>query len=142
YKQLSTLISAKTQPQYALLTEDDFERIGYRAKMSPPIRSGSGLDLIQNALKDGTIDIVSSDHAPHLPEEKSKGSKDIWLAPSGVSSLGTLLPALLMLWGDGKLDLTDVARLTAASPARLFGLTSKGSLTAGADADFVLLDPS
>lgn len=135
-------ISAETTPHNLLLTEDELDRQGPYAKVTPPLRSAEDLEALFAALRDGTIDIVATDHAPHLPAEKDAGRNDIWQAPGGFPGLQTLLPLMLNEVARGRLSLADVVALCAERPARLFGLyPQKGALEPGSDADLVLVDP-
>lgn len=135
-------ISAETTPHNLLLTEDELDRQGPYAKVTPPLRSAEDLEALFAALRDGTIDIVATDHAPHLPAEKEAGRNDIWQAPGGFPGLQTLLPLMLNEVARGRLSLAEVAALCCERPARLFGLyPQKGVLEPGSDADLVLVDP-
>ncbi|WP_428528825.1 dihydroorotase [Pseudorhodoplanes sp.] len=134
------LISAETLPHNLFLNEADLLRLGPTAKMSPPLRDSKHADALWEGLKDGTIDIVVTDHAPHLLSEKAKGADNIWDAPSGIPGLETLLPAMLERWREGDISLPQIVRWLAHAPAELFGL-AKGHLSPGADADFLILDP-
>ena len=90
----------------------------------------------------GAVDVIGSDHAPYTVEEKERGWTDVFAAPSGSPSIQTMAPALLdrALAGDFRLE--DLARLLSEAPARRFGLSRKGRLEAGADADLALWDPN
>jgi len=135
-------ISAETTPHNLLLTEDELDRQGPYAKVTPPLRSPEDLDALFAALRDGTIDIVATDHAPHLPAEKEAGWSDIWQAPGGFPGLQTLLPLMLEEVARGRFTLGDLVLLCCERPARLFGLyPQKGALEPGSDADLVLVDP-
>jgi dihydroorotase len=92
--------------------------------------------------KDGTVDIMATDHAPHLREEKEPGWKDGWKAHTGTPSEQFYLSLLLTDVAAGKLSLDRVAEATATRPAKLFGLyPRKGAIRVDADADIVLVDP-
>jgi dihydroorotase len=94
------------------------------------------------AFKDGTVDIMATDHAPHLREEKEPGWTDGWKAHTGTPSEQFYLSLLLTDVAAGKLSLERVADATATRPARIFGLyPRKGAIRVGADADIVLVDP-
>ena len=84
----------------------------------------------------GEVSIIASDHAPHLREEKEKPYQE---APSGVPGLETTLPLLLDAASKGRLSLQQIAALSAANPAKIFGLQGKGEIRLGFDADFVLV---
>jgi len=92
------------------------------------------------ALRDGTIDLVSTDHAPHLREEKEPGWVDGWKAHTGTPSTQFYLPLLLDAAAAGRISLERVSDVTSAAPARVFGLAAKGRLEVGADADLAIVD--
>lgn len=99
------------------------------------------LDALYTAIADGTIDVLGSDHAPHTLAEKEIGWENMWQAPSGTPQLQHYLPRLLTETVTGKLQIADVVRITAANPARRFGLhPRKGALIPGADADVTIVD--
>jgi dihydroorotase len=136
-------LSAEVTPHNLLLTEDELERQGPYAKVAPPLRAAHDLECLWAALKDGTIDMIATDHAPHLPEEKDVGWDDIRRAPGGLPGLQTFLPLMLDQVARGRWWLTDVARTCAEAPARRFGLyPRKGALLPGSDADLVVVDPN
>jgi dihydroorotase len=86
--------------------------------------------------------MVVSDHSPVLREDKELGWANIWRTPPGMPGLQTLLPSMLTLVDEGILSLSDVARSCAERPAECFGISpQKGALKAGADADFIIIDP-
>ena len=93
-------------------------------------------------LRDGTIDVIGTDHAPHTREEKDRGWRDMWTAPSGTPQLQDYLSQLLTHGVHaGRLSLDDLVRVTATNPARIFGLyPKKGSIQVGSDADLVVVD--
>jgi dihydroorotase len=136
-------LSSEVTPHNLLLEEKELLRQGPLAKVLPPLRAETDLFAVRAALRDGTIEIVASDHAPHLPEEKRAGEVDIWQAPGGFPGVQTFLPLMLRLVGDGILTYPDLVRVCCEMPARLFGLyPSKGALAVGADADIVIVDPA
>ena len=91
-------------------------------------------------LLDGTIDVVGSDHAPFLAEEKERGLDDIFLAPAGVPGIEVTLPLMLNAANRGQISLPAVVRLLSERAAQLFRLPGKGSVKVGADADLALVD--
>jgi dihydroorotase len=138
----SPLVTAEVTPHNLVLDDAALHRLGPVAKVAPPLRHMLDVEAVRGALARGQIDIVATDHAPHTPEEKAAGEADIWQAPGGFPGVQTLLPLMLRLVGQGVLDYPRLVAACAATPARIFGLyPRKGSLTVGADADMVLIDP-
>ncbi len=127
--------SVETCPHYVSLDEADFQRLGARGKCAPPLRSASVREELWQAVLDGAIDFIASDHSPCPPNMKD--THDIWSAWGGISGVQTTLPVLLTLG----LPLPALVSLASANPARRLGLyPRKGSLQPGAAADLVLLD--
>lgn len=138
----SARVSAEVTPHNLLLDESEILRRGPIAKVVPPLRSRADLASVQAALRDGVIDIVATDHAPHLPEEKALGDEDLAKAPGGFPGVQTLLPLMLHLADSGVIDYPRLVRACCEAPARLFGLfPAKGALRTGSDADLVVIDP-
>lgn len=138
-KERTPLVSCETGPQYLALSANDWARLGNRLKILPPVRSVRDQEQLWQAVRDGVIDMIATDHAPHLDEERA--NRTLWDAPAGAAGLETMLPLLLDWVNRGRLTLPDVVRLTSEQPAKVFGLRGrKGSLRPGADADFVLVD--
>ncbi len=130
-------VSVEASPHHLFLTEDDFERLGSLAKTNPPLRSKKDQAALWAAVKDGTVDIIATDHAPHTLESKKR---DIWAAPAGVPGLETMLPLLLNEVNKKTLTLNQVIHLTSENPSRMFGIRNKGRIKAGYDADLVVVD--
>lgn len=95
---------------------------------------------VWDALREGTIDMLSSDHAPHTREEKEVGWEDAWAAHTGTPGIQDQLPLMLNSIHEGRLTLDRVVDLTSTAPARIFGLDKKGTLAPGSDADIALVD--
>lgn len=133
-------VTAEVTPHNLTLDETELMRQGTIAKVAPPLRSAKDVAAMLHGLQERAIDIVATDHAPHLPEEKAQGDRDIWKAPGGLAGLQTFLPIMLGLVGEKRLTLSDLVRTCASMPAHIFGLKRKGRITVGADADLVLLD--
>jgi dihydroorotase len=125
---------AETCPHYFLLTQDDYLRIGDDLKVNPPLRAEADRDAVLQGLADGTIDFISTDHAPHLPSEKQSAQ-----APSGIASIEVLLPLLMTLWQERQLPWAHLLRLAVINPARAYDLPGCEPFEVGHRADFVLL---
>lgn len=130
-------VTAEACPHHFSLTEEAVRGFNTLAKMNPPLRTWQDVQAIKEGLRDGTIDVIATDHAPHAPQDKQREFED---APFGVVGLETALPLTLALVEEGVLSLeAAVAKLTT-EPARVFGL-AKGSLAPGTDADVAIVDP-
>jgi allantoinase len=132
----------ETCPHYLALNEEDLERLGPIAKCAPPLRPQALVDRLWEALLADEIDCIASDHSPCPPAEKERGRTDIWQAWGGIAGVQTLVPVLLTEGVHRRgLPLPQLVRLTAANPARRFGLYPvKGALRVGSDADVVLIN--
>ena len=91
-------------------------------------------------MRDGTIDVIGTDHSPFLAEEKARGAENIFLAPPGLCGLEILVPLMLTAASEQRLALPHVARLLSERAAEIFALPGKGRIEAGADADLTLVD--
>ena len=127
--------TAEVAPHHLLFTQDKL-RDGGRFKMNPPLRAQSDVDALWAGLADGRIQCLASDHAPHTPHEKAASRMPE--CPAGVPGVQTLLPVLLP-HADERIALTRLIDASTAA-ARVFGLTRKGGLQAGQDADFAVYD--
>ena len=133
-------VTAETCPHYLFFDEDEVRAHGAFAKINPPIRSSRDRTALWAALADGTLDLVTTDHAPYVLEEKQRDS--IWRTPAGAPGAQALLPSMLSAALEGGLPLARAIELIAEGPARTFGLEGrKGAIALGADADFCLFDP-
>ena len=140
-KKRGVRVTAEATPHHFLLTADDAKRIGPNAKVNPPLRSKDDVEAIKQGLREGTIDIIASDHAPHSPDEKNRPLAD---APFGVIGLETTLGLVLThLVRPGVLTLTQAIEKMTITPARIFGLDAEGigSLATGATGDVTIIDP-
>ncbi len=133
-------ISIETCPHYLFFTGDDMLRLGAVAKCAPPLRREQERESLWKALARGDVDIIGSDHSPCLPELKDRANFfEVWAGLQGVQS--TLSPVLLnCLGGPHRLTLDRIAQLTAANPARRFGIPNKGTIAVGQHADLTLAD--
>ena len=136
-------VSLETCPHYLLANSDDGERLGAFAKINPPIRPESDRLALWQAIKEGVVDIVASDHAPYTAEEKERGRAAIFDAPSGSAGIETMGPGIFDRALAGEISLEQAVDLLCERPARLFDLyPRKGSLRPGADADLLFFDPN
>ena len=109
------------------------------SKVAPPLRTEDDRRAVVAALKDGTIDMIATDHAPHVPEEKTRPA--IWDCDCGFPGVETQMSLMLTEVNAGRMSISDYVRWTSYNPARAWGLfPRKGILRAGADADIVLVD--
>lgn len=117
--------------------DEAYDRLGGYAVMNPPIRDRRHQEAAWAAVRDGTVDCIGSDHAPHSREAKERP----WPATAaGLTGVQTLVPLMLDHVNAGRLSLTRMVDLMAAGPARVYGATTKGRLAAGYDADFTVVD--
>ena len=131
-------IHAEATPHHFTLTEEAVRVFGTNAKMNPPLRTEEDRLAIIEGLRDGTIDIIATDHAPHSRDEKGQ---DFTKAPSGITGLETAFAlGITELVDKGYLTLEELIRLMSSNPARVFGLEA-GRLAEGDKADIVIFDP-
>jgi dihydroorotase len=138
-KRRGVRVTAEAMPHHFTLTEVEVEKQGTNAKMHPPLRTQADVDAVIEGLRDGTLDAIATDHAPHAPFEKAKGMLD---APPGIIGLETCVPLVFsQLIQPGKLTLSEaIAKLTCI-PAELLHI-DRGTLSVGAVADVTLIDPN
>ena len=136
-KARGVLVTAETCPHYLTLTEQAVAGYDARAKVNPPLRTEADIAALLAGLKDGTIDIIATDHAPHAEHEKEV---EFDAAPCGISGLDTALAVTYGLVRAKKLALADLVRCLAVRPAEIFGLPVN-RFRPGDPADFVLFDP-
>jgi dihydroorotase len=130
-------VTAEACPHHFTLTEETARGYNTHAKMNPPLRTWQDVQAIKDGLRDGTIDVIATDHAPHAPQEKQQEFTE---APFGIVGLETALSLTLALVEEGILSLESAVAKLTMQPAKAFGL-AKGTLAEGADADMVLVDP-
>ena len=137
-KKKGVSITCETCPQYFTLTEDEVLRLGSLARVNPPLRTQKDVQGIIAGLRDGTIDVIATDHAPHSVEEKTR---PLSRAPSGMIGLETSLAiTLTQLYHTGKMELPDIIRRMSTNPADLLRLP-RGHMSLGATADLIVFDP-
>ena len=140
YKRKGVQITCETCPQYFSLTEDEILTQGTMARVNPPLRTRADVEAIIEGLKDGTIDAIATDHAPHSAEEKARALTE---APSGMVGLETALGVTLTyLYHTKEMPLSDILRKMTINPACILRLPTKGRLSIGADGDMVIFDPA
>ncbi|MBQ8559868.1 MAG: dihydroorotase [Tyzzerella sp.] len=138
-KALGANVHAEATPHHFTLTEDAVAIHGSLAKMNPPLRTEKDRLAIIEGLKDGTIDLIATDHAPHSAEEKAK--EPMWTAPSGITGLETSLGlGITSLVKPGHLTLMQLLEKMTCNPAELYKLPG-GSIEVNAPADFVIFNP-
>lgn len=130
-------VTAETCPHYLLWTENMVEGYNTLAKVNPPLRTMDDVEALRQAVRQGIIDILVTDHAPHADHEKETPMDE---APNGISGLDTALSLSWTLVQQGVLGVDDVCRLWAHAPAEIFSLP-KNSFTQGKPANFILFDP-
>ena len=138
YKKKGVKITCETCPQYFTLNQSEILEQGAMARVNPPLRTTRDVAAVLAGLKDGTIDCIVTDHAPHSAEEKARGLEQ---APSGMVGLETSLGVTLtQLYHTGEMSLPEVIAKMTVNPARVLGL-DKGRLQVGSQADLTLFDP-
>ena len=116
---------------------DDYPRLGSRIQMNPSIKTADDNRLLMDALLDGTIQVIATDHAPHTLEEKSKPYPQ---SPSGLPAVENSLALMLNKVSQGTCSLSQVANWMSDAPARVWGIVGKGRIATGYDADLVMVD--
>lgn len=134
-------VTGETAPSYLLLTAEAMKKNGPYAKIDPPLRGMEDQRALWRALNGGVIDVIASDHAPYPKEEKEKGWKNIFEAPSGGVGVETSLPLMLNCVNQGLMTIERLVEAFSVNPAKILGLyPKKGALMPGADADMVIVD--
>jgi dihydroorotase len=133
----SSWITAEVTPQHLLLNTSAYAQIGTLAQMNPPLRSPHDNEVLWQALHDGVIDFIATDHAPHTLAEKALPYPQ---SPSGMPGVETSLPLMLTAAMSGRCTISQVARWMSHGVALAYGIPAKGVIAAGYDADLVLVD--
>jgi dihydroorotase len=132
-------VTAETCPQYMLMNVNDMSRLGGILRLNPPIREARHNQPLWDALLDGTIDMIATDHAPHTVEEKTRAN--IWECDCGFPGVETQMPLMLSEINRGRATLMDYVRWSSVNPAKAWGLYgTKGVIAAGAHADIAIVD--
>ena len=140
-KRRGVKITCETCPHYFTFTVEEVLKSGTNAKMNPPLREGKDRQAIIEGLKEGTIDCIITDHAPHAEEEKNV---ELAKAPNGIIGFETALPAEIMnLVEPGHIDYLNLVRLTSYTPSKLLHIDNeRGAIEAGKMADITIFDPN
>jgi len=136
-KEKGVRVTAEVTPHHLTLTDEACEGYNTNAKMNPPLREAADVAALRAGVKDGTIDVIATDHAPHAAFEKER---EFDYAPFGIVGLETAWGLALVLAEEGVLTVEQVVSALTIQPARAFGL-AKGTLAVGADADVTIVDP-
>jgi len=134
-------ITAETCPHYLVFCAEEIPDGATEYKCAPPIRERANNELLWEALKDGTLDFVATDHSPAPPDIKEQESGDFMRAWGGIAGLQFLLPAFWTGAKERGFSLEDVTRLLCEHPAQFLGLKQKGRIAPDCDADLVIWDP-
>ena len=131
-------VTAEATPHHLILTDKYCEGYDTNYKMSPPLRTEKDVEAIIAGIKDGTLDCIATDHAPHQADEKFV---EFDYAPVGIIGLQTLIPLTLHLIRAGKLSWTDFARAASYNPAKVLGKNKLGYIAPDMQADITVIDP-
>jgi dihydroorotase len=132
-------ITGETCPHYLMLSADDYARFAGVIRVNPPVREKHNQEPIWAALADGTIDAIATDHAPHSREEKTRN--DMFDVDCGFPGVETQMPLMLTQVNAGRMTIMDYVAMSAAKPAKIFGLyPRKGVIAPGAEADIAVVD--
>ena len=130
-------VTAEVTPQHLLLNTDAYAKIGSLAQMNPPLREPRDNEILWQALLDGVIDFIATDHAPHTLAEKAQ---DYPNTPSGMPGVETSLPLMLTQAVEGRCTVAQVANWMSVAVAKAYKIPNKGQIAPGFDADLVLVD--
>lgn len=136
-KERGIKVTAETCPHYLIYTEEEVRGFNTLAKVNPPLRTAHDREALRQALRQGVIDIIVTDHAPHADFEKETPFEE---APNGITGLDTSLSLIWSLVRQGVFDLETLVRAMSGRPAEIFGLGGC-SFAPGDPADFILFDP-
>ncbi|MDJ0674098.1 MAG: dihydroorotase [Calothrix sp. MO_167.B42] len=130
-------VTAEVTPQHLFLNTSAYDKIGSLAQMNPPLRSPHDNQVLWQALLDGVIDFIATDHAPHTLEEKAQ---EYPKTPSGMPGVETSLPLMLTAAMEGRCTIPQVVNWMSTAPAKAYNIPNKGAIAPGYDADLVLVD--
>ncbi|WP_449414653.1 dihydroorotase [Ochrobactrum teleogrylli] len=129
--------TCEATPHHLTLSADEYKTLGNLIQMNPPVRDKRHRDGIWKGIDQGIVDVLGSDHAPHTLEEKQKPYP---ASPSGMTGVQTLVPIMLDHVNAGKLSLERFVDLSSHGPNRIFGMSRKGRIAVGYDADLTIVD--
>jgi len=138
-KEMGLAVTCEVAPHHWTLNDEALAEYDTNTKMSPPLRSANHVAALLEGLRDGTIDAIATDHAPHHSDEKALEFDE---APFGVTGLETAVGLAFDLVNQGVIDLERLVSLCSTNPARIFGLKDRGCLSENAHADVTILDPA
>jgi dihydroorotase len=138
-KELGLPVTCEVAPHHWTLTDDALAEYDTNTKMSPPLRSRNHVAALLEGLRDGTIDAIATDHAPHHADEKDLEFDE---APFGITGLETAVGLAFDLVNKGVIDIQRLVSLCSSNAARIFGLKDRGTLAPNAHADVTILDPT
>jgi len=133
----SDLVTAEACPHHLLFNIDDYERLGSLVQMNPSIKTSEDCEALWEALRNGAIEVVATDHAPHTREEKDQPYPN---SPSGLPAVENSLALMLNAVHEGRCTLEQVVQWMCEAPARVWDIVNKGRIAEGYDADLVLVD--
>lgn len=132
-------VTGEVCPHHFILSADDIKQDDGNYKMNPPLRSKEDVEALREGLKNGIMDVISTDHAPHSEEEKNKSMKQAMFGIVGLETLAALTYTELVK--TGLLTIMEMARKLSTNPAGILGLSDKGSVSEGKIADIVIFNP-
>ena len=142
FRNMGVDVTAETCYPYLLLDTNDLAEYGPACKMNPPVRKKEEVSRMWEHLKEGTIDLISSDHIRWEEEDKKQGYENIFKAPSGLPGLEVIVPLIYdAMINQNQFSPVDFAKLMATNPAERFKINGKGKIAKNYDADFVIIDP-
>ena len=143
YRESGAAVSGETCPHYLFFTEADLERCGPYAKVNPPLRKASDQEALWEALIDGTLMAITTDHSPFTVEEKERAREDIWATPPGAPGVEELLLGVMSEALSGRISVNQAVDLVATNGAKRFGVyPERGHIGVGGAADLVIYDPA
>ena len=132
---ISRQITVEVTPHHLFMNQNDLQHLGAFAEMKPRLKTEADQTALWDGIKNGLVDVIATDHAPHLKEEKEQANY-----PFGVPGVETMLPLLLDAFNRNLIDLKTIIKLCCENPAKLFKIKNKGLLKEGYDADLVIVD--